>query len=157
MILECLKDLRKQEGNSIPWIWRVIIGWIPLTKGEWHGALILSLTNGWVNTQDSGDSRRHRVHYDVTVMSNPTSCLTSNERLRNDMCRKGSAKRCIWKNNWGCKFCSQYIIHLSICTLCTVSLPSYRWLSARLHYSSASAMELLQYCPKPLICDIHSL
>ena len=25
-------------------------------------------TNGWVNNRDAGDLRRHRSHYDVTVM-----------------------------------------------------------------------------------------
>ena len=39
---------------------------------QWRGALMFSLitawTNGWVNNQDAGDSRRHRAHYDVTVM-----------------------------------------------------------------------------------------
>ena len=42
-------------------------------KGQWRGALMLSLiwiwTNGWVNNPDSGDWRRHRAHYDVTVMN----------------------------------------------------------------------------------------
>ena len=46
--------------------------WIPLTKGQWRGALIFSLicawTNEWVNNRDAGDLRRHRAHYDVTVM-----------------------------------------------------------------------------------------
>ena len=28
----------------------------------------LHLNNGWVNTWDAGDLRRHRVHYDITVM-----------------------------------------------------------------------------------------
>ena len=41
--------------------------------GRWRGALLFSLicarTNGWVNTPDAGDLRRHRAHYDVTVMS----------------------------------------------------------------------------------------
>ena len=41
-------------------------------KGQWRGALMFSLnctwTNGWVNTRDAGDLRRHRVNYDVTVM-----------------------------------------------------------------------------------------
>ena len=41
-------------------------------KGQWRGALMFSLisawTNGWVNNRDAGDLRRHRVHYDVTVM-----------------------------------------------------------------------------------------
>ena len=42
-------------------------------KGQWRGALMLSLIctriNGWVNTGEAGDLRRHRAHYDVTVMS----------------------------------------------------------------------------------------
>ena len=28
----------------------------------------LCLKNGWVNNNDAGDLRRHRAHYDVTVM-----------------------------------------------------------------------------------------
>ena len=48
--------------------------WI-LLKGEWRGALMFSLiyvwTNGWVNTRDAGDLRRHRAHYDVTVIEWP--------------------------------------------------------------------------------------
>ena len=41
-------------------------------KGQWRGALMFSLVcawkNGWVNNRDAGDLRRHRAHYDVTVM-----------------------------------------------------------------------------------------
>ena len=41
-------------------------------KGQWCGALVFSLIcawiNGWVNTREAGDLRRHRAHYDVTVM-----------------------------------------------------------------------------------------
>ena len=41
-------------------------------KGQWHGALTFSLIcdwiNGWVNNGEAGDLRRHRAHYDVTVM-----------------------------------------------------------------------------------------
>ena len=40
-------------------------------KGQWRGALVFSLicawTNGWDN-RNAGDLRRHRAHYDVTVM-----------------------------------------------------------------------------------------
>ena len=43
-----------------------------LHKGQWRGALmfylIYTLLNGWVNHRDDGDMRRHRAHYDVTVM-----------------------------------------------------------------------------------------
>ena len=41
-------------------------------KSQWRGALMFSLiyawTNGWANNRDGGDLRRHRAHYDVTVM-----------------------------------------------------------------------------------------
>ena len=41
-------------------------------KGQWRGALMFSLictsTNGWANHRDDGDLRRHRAHYDVTVI-----------------------------------------------------------------------------------------
>ena len=41
-------------------------------NGQWRGALIFSLIcvwiNGWVNNRQAGDWRRHRAHYDVTVM-----------------------------------------------------------------------------------------
>ena len=41
-------------------------------KGQWRWALMFSLIwawiNGWVNNGEAGDLRRHRDHYDVTVM-----------------------------------------------------------------------------------------
>ena len=44
--------------------------WIPRTKAS--DALMFSLIsvwiNGWVNNRETGDLRRYRVHYDVTVM-----------------------------------------------------------------------------------------
>ena len=49
----------------------------PLThKGQWRRALLFSLICRkivWVDNRDAGDLRRHRAHYDVTVMS----CLVS--------------------------------------------------------------------------------
>ena len=42
-------------------------------KGLWRGALMFSLIcawiNGWVNNREAGELRRHRDHYDFTVMS----------------------------------------------------------------------------------------
>ena len=42
-------------------------------KGQWRGALLLSLIcawiNGWVNNREAGDFRRHRGHCDITVMT----------------------------------------------------------------------------------------
>ena len=41
-------------------------------EGQWRGALMFSLIcariNSWVNNGEAGDLRRHRAHYDVTVM-----------------------------------------------------------------------------------------
>ena len=41
-------------------------------KGQWRGALMLSLIcariNGWVNNREVVDFRRYRTHYDVIVM-----------------------------------------------------------------------------------------
>ena len=43
-------------------------------KGQWRGALMFSLicawTNDWVNNRDADDLKRHRAHYDVSVMDN---------------------------------------------------------------------------------------
>ena len=41
-------------------------------KGQWRGALMLSLICvwiiGWVNNREAGDLRRYRAHYDIIVM-----------------------------------------------------------------------------------------
>ena len=52
------------------------IHWSPVIsphKGQWRGALMFSLICAWINgalnNGEAGDLRRHRAHYDVTVMS----------------------------------------------------------------------------------------
>ena len=46
--------------------------WIPCTEASdaqlWGFSLICAWINGWVNNRGAGDLRRHRAHYDVTVM-----------------------------------------------------------------------------------------
>ena len=42
--------------------------WILHHKTQWRGALVISLICAWTNNTDAGDVRRHRAHYDVTVM-----------------------------------------------------------------------------------------
>ena len=41
-------------------------------EGQWRGDLMFSLIcariNSWVNNREAGDWKRHRAHYDVTVM-----------------------------------------------------------------------------------------
>ena len=45
-------------------------------------SLIYSRTNDWVNNRDTGDLRRHRAHYDVTVMCNaPTMYINFSTTL----------------------------------------------------------------------------
>ena len=50
-------------------------------KGQWRGALMFSLIcvwiNDWVNNGESGDLRRYRIHYDVTVMCCVIPCPSS--------------------------------------------------------------------------------
>ena len=75
-------DVLHQHDDVIKWkhfprYWPFVRGihrhrWIPLTKDSdaelWYFSLICSWINGRVNNLDAGDLRRHRVHYDVTVM-----------------------------------------------------------------------------------------
>ena len=50
-------------------------------KDQWRGALIISLicalTYGWVNHRNTDYLRRHRAHYDVTIMTHDIECVTS--------------------------------------------------------------------------------
>ena len=47
-------------------------------KGQWREALVFSTigawTNDWVNNRDAGHLRRHRAHYDVTVIDIRDNC-----------------------------------------------------------------------------------
>ena len=55
-----------------PRYWPFVRGIPPPPQWQWCGALMFSLisawTNGWANNRDDGDLRRHRPHYDVTLM-----------------------------------------------------------------------------------------
>ena len=57
-------------------------------KGQWRGALMLSFIwawiNGWVNNREAGDLRRHRAHYDVTVIITFHECVAN--RYASDSC-----------------------------------------------------------------------
>ena len=63
--------------KHFPYFWNFVWGihrWpvISRTKASdaeiWCFPLICVWNNNWVNTGDAGDLRRHRAHYDVTVM-----------------------------------------------------------------------------------------
>ena len=57
--------------------------WLSLTKTSdaklWVFSLTCSWINGWVNSREAGDLRRHRAHCDVIVISKQCEILT---RLR---------------------------------------------------------------------------
>ena len=43
---------------------------------------ICAQINGWVKNSETGDSRRNRAHYDVTVMARPLVHVKSNIAMR---------------------------------------------------------------------------
>ena len=69
----------RHQMETFPRYWTFVRGihQSPATsphKGQWRGALVLSLicawTNSWVNDRDTGDLWRHRAYYDVIVIRN---------------------------------------------------------------------------------------
>ena len=64
---------RKHFLRYWPFVWGIPRSPVnsPL-KGQWRRALMFTLIyariNGWVNNREAGDLRRHRAHYDVTVI-----------------------------------------------------------------------------------------
>ena len=65
------------QWNHFPCYWPFVRGihrlpMVSTHKDQWRGALMFSLicagTNDWANNRNAGDLRRHRVHYDVSVM-----------------------------------------------------------------------------------------
>ena len=72
-------------------------------KGQWCGALMLSLicvwVNGWVNNREAGDLRRYRVHYDVIVMEWQASVSTLTRFRRWCLARGKSSSSSSGSNN----------------------------------------------------------
>ena len=64
-------------SNMIAWSNGKIFRVIGPLWGEFDVPLICAQTNSWENHRDAGDLRRHRTHYDVTVINGitpPISC-----------------------------------------------------------------------------------
>ena len=78
-------------------------------KGKWRGALMFSLMcariNGWVNNRGTGDLKRHRAYYVVTVM-----CIVT--------------EKTFWRNV-GCtsrtKSCENAVLEISLILYLSVS------------------------------------
>ena len=142
-------------------------------KGQWRGALMFSSiwawTNGWVNYRDADDLRRHRAHYDVTVMWYPTpsALLDTIQVLFDDDVRQGrrgvpdplrhddalpqeavldghrsELTHTVWTlSAEDVDYCS---------TVPVIMLKRYhRWLYVKRCYSNALAMELCIFCNRP--------
>ena len=61
--------MTSSNGKCFPRHWPFVRG-IHRYNGQWRGALMFPVicTNGGPNNRYAGNSRRHRAHYDVTVM-----------------------------------------------------------------------------------------
>ena len=96
-------------------------------KGQWRQALMFSLIcagiNGWINNREAGDLRRHRAHYDVTVMDKLFIKLHwTSDKLQSIVVTQGVQE-------YWCRICCPWITslyHWRVCTLhrrCTKPLP----------------------------------
>ena len=79
----CNDDVIKWKHFPRYWSFLWGIHWSPVDsphKGQWRWALMFSLIsawiNGWVNNREASDLRRHRAHYNVTVMYDLCSLLS---------------------------------------------------------------------------------
>ena len=92
-----LKQVMKMSwnGNLFPRYWTFVRGIhrAPVNsphKGLCREALMSSLIcvwiNGWVNSREAGDLRRHRAHYDVTVMMSMTLIRLQSKQQDTNTC-----------------------------------------------------------------------
>ena len=119
-------DLSKLQKNDDVIQWKCFLRYWPFVweihrspvnsphKGQWRGALIFSFIcagiKGWVNNRAVGDLRRHRPHYDVTLMNvwqDPLPTLSLFAAKIKEKSRKDSFKKCKRKYGsnvtWLCK------------------------------------------------------
>ena len=62
----------RHQMETFPALLALCAGNLPVNSPQWRGALIFFIcawTNVWVNNRDTDDLRRHRAHYDVTVIN----------------------------------------------------------------------------------------
>ena len=92
-------------------------------KGQWRVSLMLYLicarTNGWANNRNAGDLRRHRAHYDVTVM---TAAVTHKTILWSWGSVKASCPAKCLNANWSS-------LNISPVTVYRASANQHHWVS----------------------------
>ena len=73
-------------------------------KGQWRGALMFSLIcariNSWANNRNAGDLRRHRAHYDTTIMNYYGDTLSPYEQTSFSFSPMGQWKLLISFSKW---------------------------------------------------------
>ena len=81
-------------------------------KGQWRGAVVFSLicawTNGWKNSRDNGNLRRHRDHYDVIVMN----WFVTVGYFRYRWWRHGWRRSCSWVLSFSGNTCNNCVLYL---------------------------------------------
>ena len=137
------------KWKHFPRHWPFVRGihWSPVNsphKGQWCGALMFSLIcawiNAWVNNREAGDLRRHRSHYDVTVMVQ--TCKT---------CGRGPSWTPLQRSSYNnIRYCEG--AHRSLQVYCIWWTRGHTddlvWDCS---ISIANALDILQSCTKPSI------
>ena len=94
-------------------------------RGQWRRSLMFSLIcawiNGWVNNREAGDLRRHRSHYDVTVMQGWTKSVSSLQYQECNISRATTSQM----NASRFKYENSLFTYCSLYRYKTVSRPSY--------------------------------
>ena len=124
-------------------------------KGQWREALIFSLIcvwlNGWVNNREAGDLRRHRAHYDVTVMWSDSQATWAKEQSFHIFIHF-LTNHILWLINL-----SLLLYHHSTGVESIIQLKSQWGTTVNIYYNQLLfpckivKMELLQSCDKPSI------
>ena len=105
-------------------------------KGQWREALIFSLIcawiNGWVNNRETGDLRRHRAHYAVTVMD-----------VQRDLTRAGGILRFNWSRRISLDpAVARWIVHRHIVR--SIPVQSVRPCDGNVFYPSIHCLSMLR-------------
>ena len=103
-----------------------------LHKGQRRGALMFSLicvwTNNCVNNRDAGDLRRHRAHYDVTVMSTRNGHGTSPYHTNKQRLQRIAFGMSIWeKVKWQINPLSPSNTYIHMCTYKMIMIIIVYW------------------------------
>ena len=93
-------------------------GEFPTHKGQWRGDLMFSFIcawiNGWVNNRGPVDLRRHRAHYDVTVMMETGPAVLCNMKYACNLPNIPFAHHLFCRCTIFFKFCTEHGSHTAV-------------------------------------------